>query len=234
MKKNFLYAFRRSIPIMAGYFPAGIAFGILMAASGYDFLWSGLTSAAVLAGSLQFLMVNFFTGTLDMATIIVMALLLNSRHIFYGLSYIDKFKSWRPWKYFMIYSLSDENYSLLCSYKPLEGTDEKAVNIMSSALSVFYWIAFSMLGGLAGKLITFNTKGIDFALTALFIVILLDQMKDAKSRLPALISAVSGVAGILLLGPGSFLLPSLMITVAVLLLLRPKLEASAGKETEGA
>lgn len=224
MKASFAYAFRRTIPIMVGFFPLGIAYGILMSAAGYNFLWSGLTSFVVLAGSLQFLMLTFFAGGVNTATVAVMALLLNSRHIFYGISYIDKFKNYGPWKYFMIYSLSDESYSLLCSYKPLEGTDDKTVNIMSSGFVCFYWTVFSMLGGLVGELITFSTKGIDFALTALFMVILLDQMKDAENKLPVLVSGVSGVVCLLLLGPGNFLLPSLMATAAVLLLLRPVLD----------
>jgi 4-azaleucine resistance transporter AzlC len=133
----------------------------------------------------------------------------------------------------MIYSLSDESYSLLCSYKPLEGVDRKTVNIMSSGFVCFYWVTFSMLGGLVGKLITFDTTGIDFALTALFTVILLDQMKEADNKLPALVSIVSAAGCLLVLGPKNFLLPSLLVTVVVLLLLRPRLEKAPSGEKEG-
>lgn len=230
MNKNFLYAFKRTLPIMAGFFPLGLAYGILMLDAGYNFLWTGFTSVIVLAGSLQFLMLDFFTGGVPIVTIIIMALLLNSRHIFYGLSFIEKFREYGPRKYFMIYTLADENYSLLCSYKPQEGTNAKTVNIMSSALVAFYWIAFSMLGGLVGKLITFDTTGIDFALTALFVVILLDQMKGAKNKLPAAIAAVSGVICILAFGASDFILPSLVITVAALLFLRPRLETNPAEK----
>jgi len=233
MGKSFSYAFRRTVPIMVGFFPLGVAYGILMSAAGYNFLWSGLVSLTVLAGSLQFLMLTFFAGGLSVTAMAVMALLLNSRHIFYGISYIDEFKSYGLWKYFMIYSLSDESYSLLCSYKPLEGVDRKTVNIMSSGFVCFYWVTFSMLGGLVGKLITFDTTGIDFALTALFTVILLDQMKEADNKLPALVSIVSAAGCLLVLGPKNFLLPSLLVTVAVLLLLRPRLEKPPSGENEG-
>jgi 4-azaleucine resistance transporter AzlC len=224
MNKSFLYAFKRTIPIMAGFFPLGLAYGILMMNAGYNFLWAGFTSVTVLAGSLQFLMLDFFAGGASMATIAVMALLLNSRHIFYGLSFIDQFRGYGSWKYFMIYSLSDESYSLLCSCKPQEGTNEKAVNLLSSGFVVFYWTAFSMLGGLVGKLITFDTTGIDFALTALFVVILLDQMRGAESLLPAGIAVVSAVICLPAFGASNFILPSLVITVAALLLFRPRLE----------
>lgn len=209
---------------MAGFFPLGLAYGILMFNAGYNFLWTGLTSVTVLAGSLQFLMLDFFAGGAPVFTIIVMSLLLNSRHIFYGLSFIEDFKKYGPWKYFMIYSLSDESYSLLCSYKPQEGGDAKTVNILSSRFVVFYWTVFSMLGGLLGKLITFDITGIDFALTALFVVILLDQIRDAGSKLPATIAVVSGVLCILVFGASNFILPSLVVTVAVLVFFRPQLE----------
>lgn len=231
-RHSFLYALKRTIPIMAGFFPLGLAYGILMANAGYNFLWTGLTSMTVLAGSLQFLMLDFFAAGTPVVVIVVMALLLNSRHIFYGITFIDTFKKYGPWKYFMIYSLTDENYSLLCSGNPPAGMNEKAVNIFSSALVVFYWTAFSMLGGLIGRMITFNTAGIDFALTALFVVILLDQLRGAGSLLPAGIAIVSSVACILLFGAGNFILPSLVITVFVLMLLRPKLEHTA-PEKEG-
>ena len=223
MKKSFLYAFKRTIPIMAGFFPLGLAYGILMMKAGYNSLWTGLTSVTVLAGSLQFLMLDFFASGAPIGTIIIMALLLNSRHVFYGLSFIEKFKEYGPWKPFMIYSLSDESYSLLCSVKPQEGTNEKTVNILSSGFVVFYWTLFSMLGGLVGSWITFDTTGIDFALTALFVVILLDQMRGAKSLLPAAIAAVSCVVCILIFGTANFILPSLAVTVAALLIFRSKL-----------
>lgn len=223
MNKNFLYAFKRTIPIMAGFFPLGLAYGILMMKAGYSFLWTGMTSITVLAGSLQFLMLDFFISGAPIGTIIVMALLLNSRHIFYGLSFIEKFKAYGPWQYFMIYSLTDENYSLLCSCKPQEGTNEKTVNILSSCFVVFYWTTFSMLGGLIGSWITFDTTGIDFALTALFVVILLDQMRGAKSLLPVGIAAVSSIICIFVFGTSNFILPSLAITVAALLIFRTQM-----------
>ena len=217
IKNSFRYSFRRSIPVMVGYFPVGIAYGILMANLGYNFLWSALSSLVVYAGSLQVLMVSFLMNNVPIITILVTSLLLNSRHIFYGISFVEKFKDYGFWKAFLIYGMSDENYSLLCSYEAQEGMDEKWVHIFSAGLIWFYWAVFSGLGGLIGGLITFNTTGIDFALTALFVVILIEQIKGAVSRLPVVIGSLSSVLWLLAVGPDRFLLPSLLSTVAVLI-----------------
>ena len=122
-----------------------------------NFLWSGACSLFVLAGSLQFLMVTFFAGGVSLATVAVLALLLNSRHIFYGLSFIDKFRSFGPWRWFLIYSLCDENYSLHCSHDFGPDVNEKWAYVLTAAFVTFYWVALSMLGGLVGALIPFDT-----------------------------------------------------------------------------
>ena len=199
MRKTAAYAFHHSIPILIGFFPVGIAYGLLMQQAGYNFLWSG-------------------------ATVAVLALLLNSRHIFYGLSFIDKFRSFGPWRWFLIYSLCDENYSLHCSHDFGPDVNEKWAYVLTAAFVTFYWVALSMLGGLVGSLIPFDTTGIDFALTALFTVIVVDQLRGARTRIPAVVAAVSSIGALLLLGPDKFLLPSLLVTVAALTLLRPVLE----------
>lgn len=229
LQNSFRYALRRSAPILVGFFPLGTAYGILMAKAGYNALWTGLTSLFVYAGSLQMLMIGFFTASTPIMTVIVASLLLNSRHIFYGLSFLDKFNSYGPWKYFLIYGLPDESYSLLCSYVPQEGVEEKWVHVFDTALIWLYWIAFSVLGCIAGSLIPFNLTGIDFAMTALFIVILVDQLKGASSRLPAAVSLISAALCLLLFGPDNFLLPSLLVTLAALAALRGRLE---GKEAQ--
>ena len=229
LQNSFRYAMRRSVPILVGFFPLGTAYGILMAKAGYNALWTGLTSLFVYAGSLQMLMIGFFTASTPIMTVIVASLLLNSRHIFYGLSFLDKFNSYGPWKYFLIYGLPDESYSLLCSYVPQEGVEEKWVHVFDTALIWLYWIAFSVLGCIAGSLIPFNLTGIDFAMTALFIVILVDQLKGASSRLPAAVSLISAALCLLLFGPDNFLLPSLLVTLAALAALRGRLE---GKEAQ--
>lgn len=230
IKNSFKYSLERSVPILIGFFPVGTVYGLMMSAAGYNFLWSAAASLFVYAGSLQMLMISFFQSDMSILTIAVTALLLNSRHMFYGLSFIEKFRSYGGWKWFLIYGMPDESYSLLCSYVPREGVEEKWVHIFSTGLIWLYWIAFSVLGGLVGQLITFDTTGIDFALTALFIVILLDQIKSTGMKLPALIGGVSSMLCIIILGRDNFLLPSLAVTELVLLLLRNKLEGGAENE----
>ncbi len=230
IKNSFKYSLERSVPILIGFFPVGTVYGLMMSAAGYNFLWSAAASLFIYAGSLQMLMISFFQSDMSILTIAVTALLLNSRHMFYGLSFIEKFRSYGGWKWFLIYGMPDESYSLLCSYVPREGVEEKWVHIFSTGLIWLYWIAFSVLGGLVGQLITFDTTGIDFALTALFIVILLDQIKSTGMKLPALIGGVSSMLCIIILGRDNFLLPSLAVTVLVLLLLRNKLEGDAENE----
>lgn len=228
MKATVKYAFKHSFPIFVGFLPVGLAYGVLMHSMGYNFVWTGACSLFVLAGSLQFLMVSFFAGGVSLVTVAVMALLLNSRHIFYGLPFIEKFREFGGWKYFLIYSLADENFSLHCSHNFGEDVNEKWAYVLTAAFVVLYWLVLSILGSLIGLLIPFDTTGIDFALTALFITILLDMLKDAKTVLPAVIAFASSVLGLVIIGADNFILPSLIVTVAALTLMRPTL----GKEAE--
>ena len=235
MRKTVAYAFHHSIPILIGFFPVGLAYGLLMQQAGYNFLWSGACSLFVLAGSLQFLMVTFFCRRrVARHGGCAVAAAQQLKHIFYGLSFIDKFRSFGPWRWFLIYSLCDENYSLHCSHDFGPDVNEKWAYVLTAALVTFYWVALSMLGGLAYSLITFDTTGIDFALTALFTVIVVDQLRGARTRIPAVVAAVSSIGALLLLGPDKFLLPSLLVTVAALTLLRPVLEPKYAKGGAGA
>jgi len=223
-KKELLFSLKRSVPIMIGYFPVGIAYGILMQKAGYNFLWSAASSLFIYAGSLQMLAVSFLASGAPLLTVIIAALLLNSRHIFYGISFIDKFKAFGPAKYFLIYGLSDESYSLLCAYKPDKNLNEKTVHILTTVFIWSYWIIFSALGGLIGEIITFDTTGIDFALTALFTVILVDRLKSEKTPLSAIVGAAASVICLLIFGADNFLLPALAVACAALMLLRPIVE----------
>ena len=229
MTKTLRYAVKHSFPIFISFIPVGLAYGVLMESAGYNFVWTGACSLFVLAGSLQYLMVSFFAGGVSLATVAIMSLLLNSRHIFYGLSFIEKFRSFGFWKYFLIYSLTDENYSLHCSHNIPDDIDEKWAYVLTAVMPVIYWVVLSVVGALIGTLIPFDTTGIDFALTALFIVILIEQMKGADNRLPALQAFVSSIVCLVLFGPSNFILPSLLITVALLTILRSRIEPT-GKE----
>lgn len=220
LRKTFFHCFKDSFPILIGFIPVGLAYGVLMQNAGYNTLWSAFTCLAVDAGSLQFLMVSFFTDSVPLVTVAVMALLINSRHIFYGLPFIEKFREFGPWRYFVIYYLSDETFSLHCARKPEEGVDEKWAYIFTTVQVVMYWFILTILGSWLGSLIPFDITGIDFAMTALFTVILVEQLRGAENRLPAVVAFVSAAVCLALIGPGSFILPSLAVTVAALVILR--------------
>ena len=232
MAKTLRYAIKHSFPIFISFIPVGLAYGVLMQSAGYNFIWTGACSLFVLAGSLQYLMVSFFAGGVSLATVAIMALLLNSRHIFYGLSFIEKFRSFGLWKYFLIYSLTDENYSLHCSHNFPDDIDEKWAYVVTASMAWLYWVILSIAGALIGTLIPFDTTGIDFALTALFIIILIEQMSGADNRLPALLAFVSSIVCLVIFGPSNFILPSLVITVALLTILRSRIEPENTEKEE--
>ena len=232
MKQAFQYSLRQSLPILISFIPVGIAYGILMQSAGLNWGWTFCCSLFIFAGSLQFLAVSFFAGGISLVTVAVMALLLNSRHIFYGLPFIERWKRYGPARYFLIYALPDEAFSLHCSNTFDDGNEahKKWTYIFEALLVLIYWLVLSVLGALAGSLIQFSTEGIDFALTALFIVILLEQLKGAEgSVLPAWIAAVSSVVCLAVIGPANFILPSLLITVVLLFVFRGAIDRDALK-----
>lgn len=197
-----------------------------MQTTGFNWIWTGACSLFIFAGSLQFLAVNFFAGGVSLLTVTVMALLLNSRHIFYGIPFIEKWRTYGPWKLFLIYALPDEAFSLHCSNTFNDGneTNKKWTYIFDALLVLFYWTGLSIIGAFIGSFITFNTDGIDFALTALFIVILVEQLKSSQGYLPAVIASISSLVCLVLFGPSGFILPSLTVTVILLLLFRKFIE----------
>ena len=217
MRKVLRIAFVKSVPVMAGYLSIGIAFGLLMQEMGYNVFWALLISLVLYAGSMQFVLLQFLSGGASLLTVAVTTLLVNSRHLFYGLSFMDTFRSMGKKYLYMVHSLTDETYSLLCSYQPQEGEDGKQVMFWISLLDHIYWLVGTALGALAGGLIPFDTTGIDFAMTALFVVIFVEQWKGAKSHLPAIAGLVCGVLSLLVYGADRFILPAMILGIAVLL-----------------
>lgn len=223
MKETVRFAFLKTIPVLLGYLFLGLAFGLLLQEAGYSFWWALLASTIVYAGSIQFVLVSFLAGGTSLPAVAVMTLLINSRHAFYGLSFVEKFRKMKTYPY-MVFSLTDETYSLLCSLKTPEGMDEKKVMFLISLFDQIYWIAGSVAGAALGQILPFDMTGIDFAMTALFVTIFVDQWREAKSHLPAVIGLISAVICLLIFGGNNFILPSLIITVGALMGLRVKLE----------
>lgn len=227
MKKTAKFALVKTIPIFLGYIFLGIAFGLLLQKSGLGVLWAFLISALVYAGSMQFALVGILTGGLSYITTAVMTLFINSRHAFYGLTFIERFKKMRKAYPYMVFSLTDETYSLLCSMARPRDFSDREWDMATLFVSLFdqcYWVAGSVLGALAGQLITFDSTGIDFAMTALFVVICVDQWKHAKTHIPALAGFACGIFFLALIRSANFILPALAAVAGVLLISRRIIE----------
>ncbi len=231
MRQTVRFAFYKTIPVLLGYLFLGLAFGLLLQEAGYSFWWALLSSGIVYAGSIQFVLVEFLNGGTGFLTVAVMTLLINSRHAFYGLSFVEKFRKMKTYPY-MIFSLTDETYSLLCSLKVPEGIDEKKAMFLIALFDQLYWVAGSVLGAALGQVLPFDMTGIDFAMTALFVTIFVDQWREAKSHLPAIVGLCSAAVCLLIFGGSNFILPSLIITVGILMALRGRLETSLSGKAE--
>ena len=221
-------ALHDTIPVLAGYMVIGIGFGMIMNASGYGPVWSVAMSLFIYAGSMQYVAIGLFLDGASFITVALTTLLVNARHLFYGISMIDRYKDAGAKKPYMIFALTDETYSIVCNSD--KGTD---YYFYVSLFNHLYWIVGTLIGGLAGEVLHFNTAGMDFALTALFITIFVDQWMKNKDHIPAIIGVVVTLICLLVFGSSNFLIPS-MIIILGLIFIKMKKEESGPKEKEGA
>ncbi len=216
-KKIFGKAVKDTLPVMAGYLVLGTGFGILLETKGYSFLWALLMSASIYAGSMQFVMIDLITGGASIITTALTTLMVNARHLFYGISMIDKYRDTGKYKPYLIFALTDETYSLVVQDTPEFSDKERSrYCFLVSLIDQCYWVTGSVVGGLLGSLIPFNMDGIDFALTALFVTIFTEQWLTAKDHASALIGVLSSVFCLVIFGADRFLIPD-MVLITVLL-----------------
>lgn len=220
-------AFPHTLPVLAGFLFLGMAYGILMSSKGFGWTWSLLVSTCVFAGSMQFVAVTLLVAAFNPLYAFALTLMVNARHLFYGISMLEKFRGTGKAKPYLIFSLCDETFSILCSAKSPEGVDRTRFMVFVALLNQAYWVLGSALGGVAGQFIPFNTKGLDFALTALFVVILVNQWKSTRHHAPVLIGLVCSAAALLLFGPDSFLIPAMLMILALLTVCRRPLSKGA-------
>ena len=223
-RRAFRAALPATVPVLMGYLSIGIAFGLMLEAVGYNVIWSFFMSLTIYAGSGQYMGVELLRDGAALTSVAMLTLILNFRHLVYGLSMLEKFRGmgWR--KLYMIFSLTDETYALLSSARVPERVDPHAYYFAIALLDHAYWILGSVIGSVAGALIQFDTTGIDFAMTALFIVIAVDQWKNYKEHLPVFLGFGITLAAVALLGPYAMLIPALCAIVLALLLVRSRLE----------
>lgn len=223
-KNAFKKAFPYTIPVLTGYLFIGIAFGVMYAEKGYSFLWAILMSVMVYAGSGQYLAVNFFVPGISFIQVIFLTLMVNIRHVFYGISLLERFNKIGKSRWYMIFALTDETYSLLCTTKVPEGVNESKFLFAISVLDHSYWVLGSAIGAIAGTLLPISSEGIDFAMTALFVVIFIEQWMERRNRVPELIGVAVAITSLLIFGANNFVLPAMLAIVALLFLGRRKLD----------
>ena len=218
--KNFKRAFKDSLPVLTGYLVLGIGYGILMNAKGYNALCFLAAGLIIYSGTMQFVAIDLFAGASFAATALT-SLMVSARHLFYGISMVNRYKKIHGLKkFYMIYALTDETYSLVC-----ESGDENYC-FWVSLLDQSYWVIGGFLGGLLGQIIPFNSKGIDFALTALFITICVEQWLNTENHYPALTGLLASVLSLIIFGSENFLIPSMILITVMLFVLRKKIETN--------
>lgn len=219
----FAAAFPHTIPVLTGFLALGIAYGVLMQTKGYSAFWSVAMSAIAFCGSMQFVAITLLTAAFDPLSAFLLSLMVNARHLFYGVSMLEKYKGTGKARGFLIFALCDETFSICSSVEPLEAVDKKYFYLFITLLDYLYWIIGTALGGLLGGFITFNTKGLDFVLTALFVVLFLEQMKKPENRVSGIIGLLSAAAALFVFGADNLVIPAMLIILLVLLLGRKKL-----------
>lgn len=222
IKKQFRAAFPHTIPVLTGFLFLGITYGILMGTKGYGVIWTFLMSAVAFCGSMQFVAITLLTTVFNPVQAFLMSLMVNARHLFYGISMLDKYKGMGKIKPFLIYVLCDETFSIAVSARPPEEGDKKWFYFFISLLDYLYWVIGSVAGSLLGGLVKFNTKGLDFALTALFVVIFTDQWMKTWKHFSAITGGICTIVCLVLFGPDRFIIPSMLAILAVLTLLHKR------------
>ena len=220
-------AFPHTIPVLTGFAFLGMAYGILMSAREYGLLWILLTSSVVFAGALQFIGISLLTSVFDPVYAFVIALSVNARHLFYGISMLEKYSGTGAVKPYLIFGMCDETFSLLCTATPPEGVDKRAFMLSVTLLHQAYWILGGIAGGLIGPLLIFDTYGIDFVMTAFFVVIFINQWRARKTHSPALIGLGAALVSLLIFGAENFIIPAMILIIACLTIFRKQLEKGA-------
>ena len=210
------YAFPKTAPVMVGYLFLGAAYGILMKVNGFGFGWALAMSVFVYAGSLQYVGVTLLASMASPLYGFLMTLMINARHLFYGISMLGRYRNLKRFRTYLIFALTDETFSVICNEKVPPRLDREWVYLWISLLDQFYWVAGSLMGSILGSFISFDTKGLDFALTALFVVIFTDQWKNQKNHRPALTGLIGSVVCVKLFGSGGFIIPAMGLILAAL------------------
>ena len=223
-KKAIKAAFISTIPVMSGYLVLGIGFGVLLKTKGYGVLWALAMSVCVYAGSMQYVAIDLLAGGASLVVAALTTLTVNARHLFYGISMIDKYKDRGAIKPYLIFALTDETYSLVCNDENCAKIENKtAYYFYVSLFNHIYWVSGSVIGAMLGANLPFSTEGIDFSLTALFVTVFTQQWLETKKHGPALVGLLVSIVCLVIFGSEKFLIPA-MVCIVIFLLLLPNKE----------
>jgi len=223
MKQVIKKSFLSTIPVLSGYLVLGFGFGIILKSYDFGILIAFVMSFLIYAGSMQYVAIGLMTGGASLLTVALTTLMVNARHLFYGISMLDKYKNVGKRKPYLIFALTDETYSLVCTdNNDIPNEYKKDYYLFVSLFNHLYWILGTIIGVLIGTFINFNTQGIDFALTALFLTVFLEQWLSTKNHVPAIIGVVSSLICLIIFGKENFLIPSMIIITIFLLVFKEK------------
>ena len=212
MRKIFKPTFTATLPVMAGYLILGFGFGIILKTNGYSIGLAAAMSLLIYAGSMQYIAIGLLTGGASLVTAALTTLMVNIRHLFYGISMLEKYQDAGKRKPYLIFALTDETYSLVCNDNPDIPPENRTDHyFLVSLLNHLYWVIGSVAGAVAGSLVRFNSQGIDFALTALFLTVFTEQWMTSRKHAPALIGVAASVFCLLVFGSENFLIPAMLI-----------------------
>lgn len=228
IKKAFLCAFPKTIPIMTGFLFLGMSYGIYMKVSGFSFVYPLCMSLVIFGGSLEFVTVSMLLGSFAPVQTFFMALMIQARHLFYGIALLEKYRGTGWKKPYLIFGMCDESFSINCSVQVPEDVDRGWFYFFVSLLNQFYWVSGATIGGILGSFISFNTEGLEFVMTAMFVVIFMEQWKKEKKHYTALIGVLASAGCLLLFGAESFLIPAMICILCFLTVFRKPIEKAGG------
>ena len=225
MKRRALRAaFPHTVPILTGFLFLGMTYGMYMASLGFSWIYPTLMALTIYAGSMEFVTANMLLGAFNPLQAFAMTLMVNARHLFYGLAMLDRFRGLGWKKLYLIFGMCDETFSVTCSVRAPEGVDEGWFMTFVTLLDQLYWVLGAALGGLCGTLLTLNTEGLDFVMTAMFVVIFLENWLKEENHTSSLLGLALPCACLVLFGAQSFILPSMAAILLALTALRGRLE----------
>ena len=214
-------AFKASLPVMTGYIVLGLGFGILLSTRGYNAFWALLMSLVIYSGTMQFVAIDLFTSGASLAATGMTSLMISARHLFYGLSMIERYEKVSGLrKFYMIFALTDETYSLVCD----NPDNDENYCFWVSLFNHFYWTLGSVLGALLGRVLPFDYRGIDFALTALFVSICVEQWLNNGNHYSNLTGFIASILCLVLFGAENFLIPSMLLITLTLFIMRERID----------